>query len=165
MRKFMNKKIAAVAAGAVLLTGTGVAYAYWTTTASGDGSATNASSNGVLTLVADWDDDALYPGGSQEVSFTASNPGATTLRLGTIVLDSVEASDPDCAVGDFTMEDVVADQSIETTTSGTPPVDTPEAVVATGTLEFANDSDTSQDACKGATITLNVSSADPNAPE
>ena len=160
-----TKRIAAIGVSAAVLASAGVAYAYWTTSASGSGTSTNAASNGTLTLAASWNSTALYPGGSQTVSFTASNPSKTTLRLGTIKLASVsvDAAHAACAVSDFTMPDVPANQSIETTVSSTG-VDTPEAITATGTLSFANDSTTSQDACKNADITLHLTSADPYTP-
>ena len=147
----INKKAAAVAVAAVAIAGTGVAYAYWTTTGSGEGTATNASENGTIVLTASWADDALYPGGDEVVTVNAANAADTTLYVGTVHLESVEvdAGHSGCDVGDFTMDDFVANQAIETGN---------EDLAVTGLLEFANDSDNSQDDCKGADITLNLSS-------
>lgn len=143
-------KLAVAGVTVATLAVSGVAYAYWTTTGTGSGSAANASSNGTVDLHASWDADALYPGGSQTVSFTADNAGATDLYVGTITLDSVESDVLACDVSDFTMDDVVANQIVPNASSGL-------ALTATGTLVFAN-STVSQDDCKGATITLNISS-------
>jgi hypothetical protein len=150
--RFTRKKLAAVAAGALTL-GLGVgAYAYWTTTGAGDGSATVASANGTVTLHASLGD-GIYPGGSQSVTFTADNAGDTDLYVDTISLDSVDVDSghATCDTTDFTMDDVTSDTVVTAGASG-------QAITGTGTLEYANDSTNSQDACKGATITLNVSS-------
>lgn len=148
---FKSKKrvlVAASVAALALLAAFG-AYAYWTTTGSGSGSAAAASSNGTLTLEASFDA-GIYPGGSKSVSFTATNTSDTNLYVGTIELDSVQASDPDCDVDDFSMADVTSNTVVPANTTDHP-------LTGTGTLVFANTS-VNQDDCKGATITLNVSS-------
>jgi hypothetical protein len=150
--KFIRSKkgVALLAVLAVAVMAAVGAYAYWTTTGEGTGSAANASSNGTVTLHASWAADALYPGGAQDVSFTADNAGDTNLYVGTIHLDSVETSDPDCLPADFSMADV--DSSSEVFAGADH-----QGIAGTGSLVFAN-SDVSQDACKGATITLHLSS-------
>ena len=150
----LNKKIAALAVATGIIGTTGVAYAYWTTTGSGEGSATAAASNGTLVLHADVAD-GIYPGGSVSVTFTADNDSATRLFAGTIHLESVEAEEAsgvtgECDVADFSMVDVESNTIVAEKTDGV-------ALAGTGTLLFAN-SDVNQDACKGAEITLNVSS-------
>jgi hypothetical protein len=152
--KFIRSKkgVALLAVLAVAVMATVGAYAYWTTTGEGTGSAANASSNGTVTLHASWAADALYPGGAQDVSFTADNAGDTNLYVGTIHLDSVSVDDDHatCDVSDFSMADV--DSSSEVLAGADH-----QAIAGTGSLVFAN-SDVSQDACKGATITLHLSS-------
>jgi hypothetical protein len=142
--------VAGVSVGTLALSG--VAYAYWTTTGSGTGSATNAGSNGTVTLHASWAADALFPGGSQTVSFTADNAGASNLYVTTIKLDSVtvDSDHSSCAVADFTMPDVTANTNVLAGADH-------QAITPTGTLSFAN-SNVSQDGCKGATITLHLKS-------
>ncbi|MDQ1689095.1 MAG: hypothetical protein QOK42_2070 [Frankiaceae bacterium] len=153
MRKHSKKLIAAVAGTAAAVALSGVAYAYWTTTGAGTGTVTNASSNGTVTLHASWPTTALFPGGSQSVSFTADNGGATDLYVGTIHLASVsvDAGHATCVVGDFTMPDVVSNTPVIHGASG-------QAIAGTGTLSFANNATTSQDTCKGADITLHLTS-------
>src|SRR5947199_912445 len=97
-----------ITAGVVASTvAAGVAFAYWTTSGSGDGQATAAASNGVVVLHGSFDA-GIYPGGEKSVSFTADNAGATDLRVGTIHLASVSTNQPSCVVADFSMDDVTS---------------------------------------------------------
>jgi hypothetical protein len=125
-------------------------YAYWTTTGGGTGAQANASSNGTIVLHASWADKALYPGGQQSVSFTADNAGASNLYVGTIHTASITTSDPGCLPADFSMADVVSNTEVPANSTGV-------ALAGTGTLQFAN-TDVNQDSCKGATVTLHLTS-------
>ncbi len=147
-----RKKIAAAAAIATVGIGGVVAYAYWTTTGAGTGSANAASSNGTIVLHASFPA-GIYPGGSETVSFTADNGGATNLEVQTIHLASVsvDSSHSTCAVSDFSMADVTSNTVVPHNSTG-------YALTGSGTLVYANDMVNSQDACKGATITLNLTS-------
>lgn len=151
MKFIKSKKALVLLAVAVAAAVAAVAgYAYWTTTGSGTGAQANASSNGTVTLYASWNDAALYPGGQQNVSFTASNAGASNLYVGTIKADSITTSDPGCLAADFSMADVVSNSVVLAGADH-------QAISGTGVLKFANTT-ANQDACKGATITLHLSS-------
>ena len=151
MKVIKSKKgIALLAALVVAVVAAVGAYAYWTTTGSGSGSAANASSNGTVTLHASWTAGALYPGGSVPVSFTADNAGASNLYVGTIHTTSITTSDPGCLAADFSMPDVTSNTIVLAGASG-------QAISGTGTLSFAN-TNANQDLCKGATVTVNLSS-------
>ena len=127
------------------------AFAYWTTTGAGSGTAENADSNGTLVLHATWAADALYPGGNEDVSFTADNTtGTSNLYVGTIHLESVSSDDLGCDVADFSMDDVVSNTIVPAGATGT-------ALAGTGSIEFANTL-VNKDDCKGAAITLTLSS-------
>lgn len=147
----LKKKVAAAAVALTIIGGAGAAYAYWTTTGAGTGSASTASSNGTVTLHATFSSGALYPGGSVPVMFTADNSADTDLRVQTIHLDSVTTNPSSCVATDFTMADVTSNTTVTHKTTG-------QAITGTGTLAFANDPVNSQDTCKGATITLNLTS-------
>lgn len=153
MRKFHMKKKAAVAVAAAALTVTaaGGAFAYWTTTGSGSGSATNASSNGTIVLHAAFGD-GLTPGASEPVSFTADNGGSSSLYVGTITMTgaTVDAAHSGCAVGDFTMPSVDSKTTVPAHSTGF-------ALGGSGTVTYA-DTSSDQSACKGAIITLNLTS-------
>jgi hypothetical protein len=148
--KFMNKKRAIVALAAIAVVAfAGVAYAYFTTTGAGSGSATVGTSSAVVlhgTAPA-----TLYPGTSSVVNFTVDNPSSGHQLVNTIHLDSVstDVAHSACVTTDFTMPDVVATQDV--------PAGNGTAITATGTLTLNNTS-VSQDDCKNAPLTLHLSS-------
>ena len=137
--------VAAVAVAALVAAVAG--YAYWSTTGAGSGSA-NAGTTSALVLHASFTA-GIYPGGTKSVSFTADNPNPGSVQVGTVHLASVDASDPLCDTSDFTMPDVAQDVEIATGAG--------HALPNNGTLSFA-DTVVSQDNCKSATITLNLTS-------
>jgi hypothetical protein len=144
-----SKRIKIVAGGTAILMGGGIAFAYWTTTGSGDGSATNALENGTVTLYASFDD-GLAPGQSRTVTYTGDNDSDTDLRVGTIT-PTVSTSDVGCLASWFT----IAPTTSDTTVPGNNP--SPVAL-GTGTLTFTNDAAVNQDDCKNAEITLTLAS-------
>ena len=147
----LSKKAKTIIAGAAIagLASTGVAYAYWTTTGSGDGSATSASANGTIDLYASFAD-GLTPGASEDVTFTADNLGTSSLYVGDITLASVSTDKPSCDVADFTMPDVTSNTTVAAGATGA-------TLLGTGTLTFA-DTAFNQDECKGAIVTLHLTS-------
>jgi hypothetical protein len=150
MRSFVLRKRVLIPAGIVsLLILAAGAIAYFTSSGSGTATATVGSSSAV-TLHGSAAS-TLYPGTSSTVSFTVDNPSPGTQRVGTIHLASVstDAAHSACVVADFTMPDVVSNQSF--------PNGNTQAVTATGTLSMAN-TGISQDACQGAPLTLNLTS-------
>jgi hypothetical protein len=136
---------------AVVLAIAGGAFAYWTTTGAGTGTSTNAAGTGALTLTAAWAG-GLAPGVSLPVTFTANNASATTsVKIGTVTsVVSVDAPHVACALADITVAPVVSGQTIPKTSGAV-------ALTNLGSIVFA-DTGVSQDACKGAVITLTVSS-------
>lgn len=142
-RKRVLAEIGIVAA----LCAAGGAYAYFSSSGGGTGSATVGSSSAVVlhgTVTG-----SLYPGTSSPVTFTVDNSSPGTERVGTIHLSSVttDAAHSACVVSDFTMSDVVANQSFQHGNG--------QSVTASGTLAMAN-TNVSQDACQGAPLTLNL---------
>ena len=124
-------------------------YAFFSTTGSGSGTAAVGSSTaGSITVVGTAAGD-LFPGGSVQVSFTASNAATFSQKLSGIQLSGVaaDADHASCATGDFTMPDVVVtDGTLLGSASAV-------ALSEQGTLSMA-ETDVSQDACQGATLTL-----------
>jgi hypothetical protein len=143
----LSKKTVAGLTAAFLIIGGG-AYAFWTTTGGGTGTAPNAASNGTVTLIATFAP-GLTPGGTATVTYTASNPGTSSLRVGTIS-HVVSTSDPLCLPADFTISNVVSNTTV-------PAGSTNFALAGTGTLAFA-DTGINQDLCKSATVTLTLTS-------
>lgn len=151
MKRFRKRTWLLVGLAVAVALAAAGAYAYWTTTGSGSGSAAVASGNGTVVLHGTAPTD-LYPGGSSNVTFTADNAGTSNLFVGTIHLASVSADGghSSCVTSDFTMPDVTSNTVVNAGATG-------QALTGTGTLSYANTT-ANQDACKGATLTLNLTS-------
>jgi hypothetical protein len=149
-----RKRVLALVAIGTLALSAG-AYAYFTSTGSGTATATVGSSSAVT--IKGTVSSNLFPGGSSPVSFTIDNPSSGTQRVGTISLASiaVDAGHSTCSKvisggnPDFTMPAVVVNKTFAPGNGQT--------VTQTGTLTM-NDTGVSQDACQGATLTLNLTS-------
>jgi hypothetical protein len=149
-----KKLLSAVAVVAVLGIAAG-AYAYFTSTGSGTGTASVGTTQAV-TIHATVGG-ALYPGTSQPVTFTIDNPSSGTQRVGTITLTKItpDATHSTCSTAitgekpDFTMAAVTVNKTFAPGSG--------QAVTPTGTLTM-NDTGVSQDACQGATLTLQLTS-------
>ena len=107
------------------------------------------ASNGTVTLAATIPN-GIYPGGTRTVSYTATNTNATDVRVGTVTVTGITSSVPACTTADFSVTPAV--QNFDVTAGATN-----VALPTTATLSYANTA-VSQDACKGATLTLTLSS-------
>jgi hypothetical protein len=153
--KRWTKKRTFIAGGIGTVVIAAAAIAYFTTTGSGSGTATVGSSSAV-TLHATISQ-TLYPGTSSPVTFTVDNPSPGRQRVGTISLQSItpDAGHSSCSTAisggnpDFSMPNVTVNQTF--------PNGNGQTVTPTGTLTM-NDTGVSQDACQGATLTVNVTS-------
>jgi hypothetical protein len=145
MMRFTRKKLVAIAAGTLTL-GLGVgAYAYFTAPGSGTGTASvGTSSNIELSATTA---STLWPSTSTDVTITVHNPGSGAQHVDTVKLDSVDTGALGCAGSDFTMPDVAVNTTLAADGS----------VIKHGTLTMAN-ATSSQNPCKGASLTLNLSS-------
>ncbi|MCA1683907.1 MAG: hypothetical protein LC708_02090, partial [Actinobacteria bacterium] len=88
------------------------------------------------------------------VTFTAANPGASSVVIGTVRLVEVRTSSAGCVVADFTMPDVIQNFAVAGGATAT-------ALPSAGTLSMANTT-TNQDSCKGADLTLTLFSTSPS---
>ncbi len=143
--------IVAVVAAVALAAAIG-GYAYWTANGSGTASGTAASATTDLVLHGSFPT-GIFPGGSEAVTFTADNPNSGPVRLGTISLASVTPDSGHSACpttsADFTMAAVPVNADIAPGNGN--------AITLTGTLVYHNTT-SDQSACKGATLTLNLTS-------
>ena len=156
MKKHLSKRRVVVSAVVLTLAiASSVAYAYWTSTGAGSGTANAATPVGTLTLHAAGFT-GIYPGGSKTVTFTADNAMGTDGYVATIVFGSVTSSVPACQTmltanpGQFTMATVTSNTVVPNGASGL-------ALTGSGTLSWTNLA-VDQSACKGAALTLNVTS-------
>lgn len=144
-----NRSLVLGAALALLLIG-GVAFAYWTNTGSGAGSATTGT-NTAITIVQTNSSATLYPGGaSSTLSGTFSNPNTSPVYVNdvTATLASVSGSTgtPACTVADYQLE--VATISVDAEVAAD------DTTAWSGIKVRMLNSSTNQDACKNATINL-----------
>jgi hypothetical protein len=146
-----RKKLYILALGAVASVLVAVAaFAYWTGNGSGSGSGA-VGTNGAATLTGTVAS-GVAPGTARAVSFTAANPSSSAIRVTTIHLESVTADGAHaaCSTADFSMADVTENHQV-------PANATVDPMPTNGSLVYA-DTAVSQDACKGATLTLTLSS-------
>lgn len=147
----LSKKFLIAGSIATLAIGGGAAFAYWSTTGSGTGSADAATSASTLTLATTFDD-GIAPGTSKTVTVTADNPTAGGLSLRGNTLSFVVTTDvAACTAENFSIAAVPADD-VTVAASAT------DTTVGTATLNML-DLSTNQDACKGATISVAVTAA------
>jgi hypothetical protein len=147
-----NKTRTVAALGAVVVLAIAVAaVAYWTGSGSGTGSG-DVGTVGSVTLTGSITPGSA-PGTAEPVSFTAANPSESPIRVTSVQLVSVTADGAHaaCETADFTMADIVQNHQV-------PAGATAEALPNDGSLVYANTA-VSQDACKGATLTLTLSSS------
>lgn len=145
-----RKRVIAIlgAIGAVAITA--FAIAYWTGGGSGSGTA-EVGEGGAVTLTATVEA-GIAPGTAKDVAFTAANETGSPIQVGTVHLVGIAADGEHgaCETADFTMADVTENHSV-------PAGATAEALPTEGSLAYAN-TGVSQDACKGATLILTLSS-------
>jgi hypothetical protein len=149
MRHLLKKRVLVVIA--VLALGvTGAAIAFWTQAGSGTGTGT-VGTTGTVTLQGPVTA-GIYPGGTSAVTLTASNSGSAPVKVQTVSLVSVavDAGHSSCATADFTMPTVTENTSLAGNAVA-------QALTSNGVLTMANTA-ANQDACKGATLTLTLSS-------
>jgi hypothetical protein len=153
MKLITKRRTVFVLTAALMVAVVSGAYAYFTTTGAGTGTAAVGSSSAV-TLHATVTG-SLFPGTSSPVSFTVDNPSSGAQRVGTISLSSitVDAGHSECSTvitggtPDFAMPAVAVNHSFASGSG--------QAVTPGGTLTM-NDTGVSQDKCQGATLTLHL---------
>lgn len=141
-----KKYLAAGTAVAVVATG-GIAFAYWTSTGSGNGSATTGTDTPWVVTVDDVNLADLTPNGPTDtVGFTVKNDGSGVQRLNAAAASVTGTSNPGCTAADF---------SVSPTTITTQDVAAGATVSGSFTIQMV-DTGSNQDACKGVTVDLAV---------
>ncbi len=146
-RKRAVSVLGVVAAVAVAV----VAVAYWTGSGSGSGTG-GVGTNGSVTLTGTVVP-GIAPGTSEPVSFAAANPSNSPIEVTEVhlVSVSVDGAHAACKTADFSMANVSQGQEVAAEA-------TSQVLPNKGSLVYAN-TEVSQDACKGATLTLTLSSS------
>lgn len=150
----LNKKITAIAAAGILTVATaGGAYAYWTTTGAGSGSATTGTSSAFVVTTNAATGGPLTPGGpSQTVAFHVQNTNSGVQKLNAVAATVANT--------DGTTWSAVAGCSAADYTVGVPAFsvgDIAPGASVDGTVTITmNNLNANQDGCKLASVPLYV---------
>ena len=163
--RISTKIIAVVGAASITVATAGVAYAYWTSTGSGTGTAStsagDAGTNAFLTVTQNTTLNAMYPGDASQM-FSAKVKNVSTDNSN-VYVSSVKAylttNQVGCDGTDYKLDGVatavdaasavpLAWTSADLAHNGTQDTD------GTDTIQFNNKAASSQNACKGATVTI-----------
>ncbi len=126
----------------------GMAYAFWSSSGSGSGSASVQTDTPALTLTAVVVG-SLRPGVTQSVTFSAFNPTSADLVVQSVNSITVTGTDKaGCAVDNFRVTPSVSQGGKLVPSGARVVLDHPAS------LEFVNNPNVSQDACKGAQVAL-----------
>lgn len=147
MPRFTRKKYLVAGTAAAVIASGGIAFAYWTSTGSGNGSATTGTSTAWDVAVDDVNLADLTPDGpSDTIGFTVTNPGSGVQNLASTVASVTGTSNPGCTADDFSV-------SATSITYGS--VAAGGSVSGSFTVKLV-DTGVNQDACKGVTVDLKV---------
>jgi hypothetical protein len=158
-RKFTKKRLA-VLAGVTTLALAAIAFAFFSSTGSGTGSAGVADPTTGLTLHGSITG-SLGPGDSKDVALTADNSNSAAVKIhnvsGTITVGEPQAT-AGCAASNFRFDDggvtpgtpITEDQTIAGGASGV-------SLTNPGKVSMPT-SGSNQDVCKGASLTLSLAS-------
>jgi hypothetical protein len=149
-----KRKVALVAAALVGAASVG-AYAFWTSTGAGTGSAATSSGAAAVTVVQTSTVSGLAPGlAPQTLSGNFDNPNSGPVYI-TDVTASISSVTKDagapagtCDASDYTLSNAVMNVGAEV------PAGNAQGSWTGATIAFNNKPGTNQDACKGATVNL-----------
>jgi hypothetical protein len=152
-RLFDRKKIVAFGAACFLLATAG-AYAYWTQSGAGAGSAATGATDAV-TVNQTSTPTALYPGGAaQAISGNFDNPNDGKVRVATVTvsISSIEGSPAGCTTADYQLNNATATVNAE--------INPGDGVGSwSGPSIQMRNTGTNQDGCKNAVLNLSFTSA------
>jgi hypothetical protein len=151
MRNLFTRKRLVLLSVVAVLAVTGSAIAYWTGGGTGSGTGT-VGTNGTVVLTPTVTP-GIAPGLSVPVSFTAANATGSPIQVTAVHLVSVaaDAEHAACLTDDFSMANVTENHQVPGGASA-------EVLPVNGSLVYANTA-LSQDGCKGATLTLTLTSS------
>jgi hypothetical protein len=179
MKRFMNKRVAVVGAVAGLVLGlSGAAFAYWTSSGGGNGSATTATAGNSNVSVTGSEASPATMGPNiapEAITLTITNPSTNSQSsYVTSVTASIDSTDttwnvgpPDCAATDYQLQASSSDAlSAAGTANGTQSVTVPVGAelapggqtTATVYIGFVDDT-TNQTACEGQSVDLTYTTA------
>ena len=150
MRKMSRKAV--VLLTAALLAVAGAAFAYWTVTGSGTGSA-NTGATTPITVNQTSTVTGLVPGtAAQALSGTFDNPNSGPVYVTSVTATVTGTDKTGCTASDYTITGSPA--TVATQVAAGSSVGSWSGI----SIAFNNKPSTNQDACKGATVTISYTS-------
>lgn len=154
----LKKRLVAGGVGVAVLAGGGIAYAHWSTTGSGTGTAQSAADTASLVLTQTGAPADLAPGvAAGAVTGSVSNQGpasgyvnAVTVRIAGVT--RAPGATGGCDATDYVLSGAVMPVHQELAAGSS-------AAFSGATLGFNDKADVNQDGCKGATVQLAYSSS------
>jgi Camelysin metallo-endopeptidase len=154
MNKLPRKRLVAIITAALLLTGGGIAFAYWSAGGSGTGSATTGTT---VPITANQTSSVtnMRPGDSAQTlsgTFTNTNTGPVYVTSVVASISSVDkavgAPAGTCDATDYTLANATMTVNAEVASG------TGVGAWTGATIKFNDKAATNQDGCKGATVNL-----------
>jgi hypothetical protein len=152
-----SKRIAVITA-VLMLVGGGIAFAYWTTTGSGTGSATSGT-GGTITVNQTSTITELNPGApAQTLSGTFTNNTESTYQVSSLTA-TVASVTTTPAGGDCEPDDYVIAGTATFGDGGAVPIGTGVGSWTGLTIAFVDEAAEDQNACKGATVSISYTAS------
>ena len=152
-----KRSVALLAAGVIGLATAGGAYAYWTSLGGGTGTATTKAGSTSALVVTGNATGAMFPGDSEQtVTATVKNTGTENYTVNSVkayvTTDKAGCDGSNYLIGGGAAP-TTSDNAVAITLDS---FDLAPAATTTGTfkMQFNNKTDTKQDACKGAAVTI-----------
>jgi hypothetical protein len=164
LRAFKLKSVVVLGATAVVLIAAVAAYAYWTTTGTGDGTAATGTTEGI-TVNQTTTLSSLYPGGTVALAGTFGNGNDGSVYVAAVDAEIESVTGPNivavtapCTADDYQLNGFPVAVAVEVA-SGDPVGAWGIGLGLSGETSITMlDSSTNQDGCKDATVNLTYSS-------
>jgi hypothetical protein len=154
MNKLPRKRLVVIVTAALLLTGGGIAFAYWSAGGSGTGSATTGT-NVPITAAQTSTISGMAPGDSaQTLSGNFNNSNSSPVYVTSVVASissvdkAVGAPAGTCDASDYTLASATMTVNAEVAAGSA------KGAWTGATIKFNDKPSTNQDGCKGATVNL-----------
>ena len=158
MDSILNRRATKALTAVAVLAIAAVAYAFWSAAGDGTGTAATDSASGALTINGDALT-GLAPGRTVALTGTIVNPNDYDVRVSSLQVDSIAVDAAHLGAGcalanyDFSASPVTVNTTLQESNGGA----TDEVAFPAGLTVTMLETGANQDACKGATITVDYS--------
>ena len=157
MESILKRRSTLIAVVAVLGV-TAVAYAFWSASGAGTGTAATDAASGALTITGDAVS-GLAPGQTVALTGTIVNPNNYDVRVSSLQIDSIAVDaahlGAGCTLANYSFSNTPV--TVNTTLQETNPGATDTVAFPAGLTVTMLETGVNQDVCKGATITVDYS--------